>query len=274
MAEAMQHSVHEGVPHAARTLIWEVFFRSRGRGIDLPAHSPWIDDSTGVTTILIGADQPGDEPKAAAGLVIKEAPMADGRKVGLVGLVCVDEAFRGKGLGHQLVAAATEVGRNQAFDTLVLWTNKPNVYAKHGFAVDSADRYGPVWTPAHEGMDRPFCHDLAGLKTEDISARGIPAFAKSVLVFSGDSAAITVLPTVQGYTLADWRGDWDGVFRLIEQVLPAAWSLNALADSAILAELHSRAYKSDLSPGSYRMVHELSGRDHSRLPYIPLLNRI
>jgi hypothetical protein len=240
----------------------------------LPSHYPWIDTSTGVTTILIGTDQPGDETKAAAGLVIKETPMADGRKVGLVGLVCVDEAFRGKGLGHTLVAAATEVGRDRAFDTLVLWTNKPNVYAKHGFAVDSADRYGPVWTPAHEGTDPPFCHDLAGLKTDDISARGIPAFAKTVLVFSSDNAAITVLPAVQGYTLTDWEGDWEGVFRLIEQILPATWSLNAPADSAILAELRSRAYKSDLSPGSYRMIHELSGRDLPRLPYIPLLNRI
>lgn len=126
-----QYSVHEGVPPAAKALIWEVFFRSRGRGIDLSVHYPWIDQRDRVTSILISPDHGNEQATAAAALVIKEASLVAGRKIGLVGLVCVDEAFRGSGLGHKLVSAATEVARDKSFDTLVLWTGKPNVYVKH-----------------------------------------------------------------------------------------------------------------------------------------------
>ncbi|MFX7844805.1 hypothetical protein ABTK14_21385, partial [Acinetobacter baumannii] len=84
-------------------------------------------------------------------LVIKEETLPDVGTVGLVGLVCVDDAFRGSGLSHQLLSAATDLGKEKPYDGLVLWTNKPNVYVKHGFTVDSHDRYGTVRKRAATG---------------------------------------------------------------------------------------------------------------------------
>ncbi|MGC7532638.1 hypothetical protein ACPWML_26830, partial [Pandoraea pneumonica] len=81
-----------GVPPAARALIWKVFFSSRGRGVDLPTHYPWIGDSTRVTSILISKDGSNDKRVTAATLVIKEETLPDVGTVGLVGLVCVDDA--------------------------------------------------------------------------------------------------------------------------------------------------------------------------------------
>lgn len=271
---SLQHSVHQGVPPAVQALIWEVFFSSRGRGIDLQTHYPWIGDRTGVTSILIGQDDRHNEEATAAALIIKEETLLDSVKVGLVGLVCVNEAFRGNGLSHQLLCVAAEVGREKSHRSLILWTNKPNVYARHGFVVDSHDRYGPVGKHLANEEDRAFCHDLTGITVEDRSARGIPAFASRVMAFSSDAASITVLPTAQGHTLAEWTGDWDAIFQLIDKVLPARWNLNAPDNSEIYAELINRSYTSELQTSSQRMISNISDKDLPDLPYIPLLNRI
>lgn len=273
LGEPLTHTVYRGAPAHARELIWEVFFRSRGRGIDLTTHYPWIDDSTRVTSIVI--DAAGEKaPRAAAALVLKAETLPGGKKVGLVGLVCVDQAYRGRGLSRRLIAAAVKVGRDQSLDALVLWTSKPNVYVKQGFVVDSEDWYGTVWNRSQGGVARAFCPNPAGLRAVDKSALGVPAFAKRVLMFSNDSASLTVLPTMQGYTLADWSGPWDQVFHIIERVLPDSWNLNAPADSLICTELESRGYHQELQSGSQRMIHDLTGRAWVDLPYIPLLNRI
>lgn len=273
-SDALHITVHQGVPSAARALIWEVFFRSRGRGISLPVHYPWIETSAGVTTILVNGGLGQDPATAAAALVIKEETFADGATVGLVGLVCVDEALRGSGLGHRLVSAALDVGRDKALDALVLWTSKPDVYRKHGFVVDSEDRYGTVWKRTQGGVAKAFCFNPPGIEVRDLSENGVPAFAKSVLVFSTHSASITVLPTMQGYTLADWQGDWDEIFQIVDRVMPDSWNLNAPTPSAIYAEMDRRDYHSELPSASLRMIADMTGKHAAGLPYIPLLNRI
>ncbi|WP_157877127.1 GNAT family N-acetyltransferase [Cupriavidus taiwanensis] len=272
--QSFQHSVHRGVPWAAQTLIWEVFFSSRGRGIDLQTHYPWINTEAGVTSVLISQDAGTGAKSTAAALVIKEATLTNAETVGLVGMVCVHGAFRGQGLSHKLLSAATEVSKEKSYRSLILWTNKPHVYAGHGFAVDSHDRYGLVWKQQAAGGNRSFCHNLAGITVEDRSIQGVPAFAKSVLTFSNHTASITILPTMQGYTLAEWAGAWDPIFQIIEQILPERWNLNAPADSEIYGELIKRGYNSELHSSSQRMISNLSGKGLPDLPYIPLLNRI
>ncbi|MBY4706682.1 MULTISPECIES: GNAT family N-acetyltransferase [Ralstonia] len=271
---SLQHSIHHGVPPAARALIWKVFFSSRGRGIDLPMHYPWIGDRARSTSILINKDGSSEESAAAATLVIKEETLPDVGTVGLVGLVCVDDAFRGSGLSHQLLSAATNFGKEKPYVCLVLWTNKPNVYVRHGFTVDSHDRYGTVRKRAATGRDGLLCHDVTGITVEDKSSQGIPAFAQSVVAFSIQTASITVLQTRQGCTLIEWAGNWDAIFQLIDQTLPDEWNLNAPDDSGIYTELINRGYSSKLQMSSQRMVSNLSGKDFSNFPYISLLNRI
>lgn len=95
-------------------------------------HYPWIGDRARSTSILINKDGSSEESAAAATLVIKEETLPDVGTVGLVGLVCVDDAFRGSGLSHQLLSAATNFGKEKPYVCLVLWTNKPNVYVRHG----------------------------------------------------------------------------------------------------------------------------------------------
>lgn len=275
VSEPWQYSVYEGVPPAARELIWEVFFKSRGRvGIDLTTHYPWIDEKAGVTSILIMSGHGQEHSTAVATLVVKEETLVDDKKVGLVGFVCVNEALQGRGLGRKLVSKAIEVGKDKSFNMLVLWTNKPDVYVKHGFAVDSEDWYGNVWKRTEHGAGRPFCHDPSGLRIDDISPLGIPAFAKRVLVFSNDTASITVLQTNQGYTLAAWSGNWGSVFEIIERILPNSWNLNAPANSDIYTRLESHGYNFDFAVGSQRMINNLASKDEPCLPYIPLLKRI
>ncbi|MDH6504852.1 hypothetical protein M2126_002159 [Polynucleobacter sphagniphilus] len=43
MAESLfKAKFHKGIPIAAQELMWKVFFESRGRGISLVRHFPWI----------------------------------------------------------------------------------------------------------------------------------------------------------------------------------------------------------------------------------------
>lgn len=270
---SLQQSIHQGVPPAAQTLIWKVFFSSRGRGINLSTHYPWIGDSARVTSILIGKDGASDESAAAATLIIKEETLNVGT-IGLVGLVCVDDAFRGSGLSHQLLSTATRIGKEKPYDCLVLWTNKPNVYVKHGFTADSHDRYGTVHKRTATGRNSLSCHNLTGITVEDRSSQGIPAFAHSVLAFSNHTASITVLRTQQGCTLTEWTGNWDAVFQIIDQVLPDEWNLNAPENSGIDIELINRGYRPELQVSSQRMISNLSRKSFQSLPYISLLNRI
>lgn len=269
----LQHAIHQGVPPSARALIWKVFFSSRGRGVDLPTHYPWIGNRAQVTSVLISRSGSSDE-SAAATLVIKEEALPNVGTVGLVGLVCVDDAFRGSGLSHQLLSAATDIGKEKSYDCLVLWTNKPNVYVKHGFTVDSHDRYGAVRRHAATGQDNLFHHDLTGVTVEDKSSQGVPAFAQSVIAFSNHTASITVIQTLQGCTLTEWTGDWDAVFQIIDQALPDQWNLNAPGNSGIYAELINRGYSPELQVNSQRMISSLSGKNFPSFPYISLLNRI
>lgn len=273
VTEPWQYSVHEGVPLLSRKLVWKVFFKSRGReDIDLISHYPWMDGLAGVTSILINCGDWQEEARAVGTLVIKEESLVDGQKVGLVGFVCVEEALRGSGLGRRLISTAIKVAKERSFDMLVLWTNKPDVYIAHGFAIDGEDWYGNVWKRAKGEAKRSY--DPAGLRIDDMSPLGIPAFAKRVLVFSNDTASITVLQTNQGYTLADWSSNWDAVFGVIERVLPDRWNLNAPANSNIYSKLETHGYGFDFAAGAKRMINRLSSKEEPYLPYIPLLKRI
>lgn|GEM_PF-520927 len=271
--EPLQLATHRGLPSHAQALAWNVFFQSRGRGIDLLTHYPWVDDTASITSIVVETGA-GNEKAAVAALVLKQESLPDGRNIGLVGLVCVSPEFRGRQLSSRLLSAAAEVARNKSLDALVLWTNKPDVYINHGFAVDSEDRYVMVSSRAEDGIARTFRPDPAGIEATDRSDRGVPAFATRVLVFDSGDASITVLPAMQGYTLADWTGDWEAVFQLIERVLPDRWNLNAPAGSTIFDALGKRGYRQESAPGPLRMIHALSGQRATDLPYIPLLNRI
>jgi GNAT superfamily N-acetyltransferase len=257
----------------ARALIWDVFFTSRERGVSLEYHFPWLSDKEQVTCLAIKGSLCGKEVVQAA-LVIKKYDVEAFGRVGLVGLVCVHEKCRGRGLSTLLIKHAIEKGRRDSLQALVLWTTKPDVYYRNGFSVDMVDYFGSV---RKNTIDASINKTQVGNRYIYEKSRndgGVPAFANEVVEFFTEQASITICNAKQTPSLVGWSGDTKKTVELIDQVLPSFWHINAAKDSPLIAALGECGYLLELSPGAARMVCMLNQLANQKIPYIEILNRI
>ena len=261
--------VHQGVPGSVKALIWEVFFASRGRGIALSVHFPWMDDDQNVRSISIDLTE-NRTTQTVAALVLKPARFA-GSMVGLLGLVCVAAEQRGRGLSSLLIEAAVEAGLQMDWRALVLWTQVPDLYARYGFNLNGNDVFAAIGGPADQRGSKKF-------RTRPWpwhgDARGLPAFSSGATRIITDRASVIVLETTVGAAVAEWSGDDVEVADLLHASLPDRWSLNAQADDTLIDELSRRGFLCTLRPSSSRMVRELSEHGGMTVPPIRILDRI
>jgi GNAT superfamily N-acetyltransferase len=266
---------HAGVPSDFRALAWKVFFTSRGRGISLAHHFPWVDDVT-CTACVCARTEDG----LVGGLVIRRVPMADGGHCGLIGLVCVDESARGLGWTHRLLDVAVAQAQQQGIAALLLWTQKPEVYARHGFVCDGAELLGEVVNEAEPASmpgqsEQPW---PPGAGSSAPGLRGLPAFAQSarhlrVETARGMAQAI-VLETAGGLAVAEWHGDEDDVARLLLASLPPRWTCNAIEGDRLVDVLQHWGCTMQLRQSRARFVRWLTPDTDRALPDVRVLDRI
>lgn len=264
-----------GVPPALQGLAWRVFFQSRGRGIALEHHFPWIHDTQRTVSVCART-----EAGLIGGLVIRPVPMADGGLCGLIGLVCVDESARGQGWSHRLLEAAIVQTQAQGWAALLLWTQTPAVYARHGFVCQGAELLVEVVRgPGAQAMPEWSVQGwpLAVLPSGD-EARGLPAFAQSARrlaapTIRGEAHAI-VLETAMGTAVAEWQGDAEDVARLLLTALPARWICNAIEGDRLLGALEQLGCTLVRRPSRNRYVRWLAPDRDRVLPEIRVLDRI
>lgn len=267
--------VHAGIPPAAQQLLWDVFFVSRNRGVNLETHFPWIQETTGTTCITMNRSADLSLESIVASLVIRETTIAAVGQIGMLGLVCVKEENRGQGLSSRLLFEAIKVSKSKQLNALVLWTNKPEVYEKLGFVVDSSDKYGQVYKPHKKRTVSAIVYSKAmGRGGGRNTACGIPAFAKEIFTFKTQKASLTALRVPNGISVTEWHGDWDSLFELIENALPENWMINASETSEIFNEFDKRSYVYKVHNSSLRMSKKLSKNYLPHIPYVPLLDRI
>lgn len=272
-SDSIKAEEHRHLPKGARSLIWDVFFASRQRGISLEYHFPWLLDEERMTCITIGSDSNG-VLKTQAALVIRNQYIEPIGLVGLVGLVCVDVKHRGQGLSTHLVRLAIDYAKRTSLKALVLWTTKPAVYEKTGFTIDSIDLYGTVRKTAAILTTNTAKSAQASIHIEKRNNGGVPAFADEVIEFSTGSASVTACKTRQGLSLVDWSGDQQEILSLIDRVFPDQWQINAQQASPLVPALQRHGYALDLRPGATRMVRKLTLADQQQIPYIAILDRI
>lgn len=248
-------------PAGVRQLFWDVFFASRGRGVSLDAHFPWLADSASTRCVALVQGQ-----DVLAALALRQHPLAGAESIGLIGLVCVREADRGRGLSRQLLEAAAALARDLGLTDLLLWTTKPEVYASVGFKTEEQEQFVQVSAPPSS----PPPH----APTPSAFEGGLPAFATAARTWTANGARITTLDGPSGATLADWSGEWRAVFELIGAALPSDWSVNLPARSPLMDELTRRGYRSTARPGAWRMRMHVGSGPAAALPFIPLLDRI
>lgn len=261
--------VSDWIPPDSIHLTWKIFFASRNRGISPEFHFPWIHDKHNlycVRIILVN----GSDQTTAASLILRHRPLDSGRKLGLVGLVCVAENFRGMGLSTWLLQQTVELAKTQKLTHLVLWTSKPDVYKKLNFETDSTDMYGQVI------RSNEFKLSKNSVATHIFATvlKGAPAFAKEVVRYSTlHGASISICKSSSTETLVGYAGPMELVIDLIDHVMPDTWNLNVPEHAPIIEALNHNGYDTSLKPSAVRMTLALDECDHLS-DSIPFLDRI
>jgi hypothetical protein len=258
-------SVSRGVPSESRALIWDVFFASRQRGFDLLTHFPWINDTTGTYCLTLS----GKNNVCLATLVLRARTSHLVPTFAMIGMVCVDQTWRGRGLSNQLILNALTFSAEEKINSLLLWTTQPKLYGRHGFKGDAkhSETFGAV--------ELSSCNPrtLVEFTARDYSnVFGLPPFGKKLVKFESPAAEIIAIETGEGLTLAEWKGPFSAVMNLIEAALPKTWSLNAPEGSRILCEITERGHSYTPLPTAKRMVRHLG--KSINIPYISILERI
>jgi len=257
-------STFSGVPIAARELIWNIFFASRNRGVDLSTHFPWIEEESETYCLTLSEKNKGP---ILATLVLREINLYPGLRYGIVGMVCVDESFRGQGLCSRLLVNLRKFSLDKKITSLLLWTREPSIYIKQGFVIDTSDNFGQItFNPL-----RPLAN-IDSIKVHPVHNRGLPAFAQKLIHYDCDLAELIVAETAQGVTVAEWEGAPSAVLDMRESTLPLAGNLNAPANASIFYEISKRGHIYTPFPSSSRMVLHLDKKIN--LPYISVLDRI
>lgn len=261
------------ISEGARQLIWQTFFVSRNRGISFDAHFPWADQASSVICVSF---ERSDDPlvPVISTLVILRKRLESGRKVGMIGLVCVQPDFRNQGISTLLLTHAIDRAKQEGLDALMLWTQKPDVYAKVGFATDSRDLFGTVSKGARSKKSADSCDYPSVAPAKSVRRVSIPPFADEVLEYCTPAARITCCKNQQGLTLVEYFGEIDNVIQLIDLALPDCWMLNTPADSPVISALVSHGYQLDLKPGAVRMILSFNPSSHPPIESVPFLERI
>ena len=235
------------------SLCWEVFFASRGRGISLGKHFPWLHTPATAYFVSLGA---GTATHAGCAVKFLDDKGRDARG-GAIGLVCVDEPNRGKGYSTLVLEHAIAHAERIGLADLVLWTAKPGVYGRHGFRSEDNGVFGEVSSPP-----RALTHSSAATQSTwpDVNeTRGLPPFASAGYRWRTATASAIVLHDARGPILAEWEGTEAAVADLLEHVMPSIWRINAFADDPLLATLVDRNCNTDLRPSNLQMIRSLRG---------------
>ncbi|WP_049856337.1 GNAT family N-acetyltransferase [Trabulsiella odontotermitis] len=109
-------------------IVWDTFFKQKSRGVSLQAHFPWLYNSSN-NFFTLEIKRSGI---TAGGLVLAEKIFGN-LKIGLVGLVCIDDKYRGQGLFGKIMHELNHVSVSEGFSALYLWSSQQYLYKKYGF---------------------------------------------------------------------------------------------------------------------------------------------
>lgn len=272
----MQVAASTTVTPALKSLFWDVFFKARQRGTTLERHFPWIDEG-GRSHVFFEASK---NDAVIGGLALQSrSAVIDGcaRRIGLIGLVCVEEAQRGCGVAGAMVAEAIAWARVQHYDALTLWTSQHRVYERHGFRLSDPWRFGTVQLR----RDAPQAGEHAGFDSQswvENKQLPLPPFAESVHEFTSEEGGITVLADRRGWIVASYSGPARSVADTIARNFPPQFRLNASAGDPLPALLAEAGAQVEMAPANLQMWLPLNTAvvvdDLSSQVIIPILERI
>jgi GNAT superfamily N-acetyltransferase len=258
-----------------RKIFWNIFFEIKQRGVSLSRHFPWIDNPAGDAIFIRAVES----TTTAGGLVLRSRHMTvNGKavKIGMIGLVCVREEARGRGISKILLSAAIEYARKEQFDYLTLWTSQHAIYEKFGFHICDQWLYGSVGAAGESNATEAEAA-YRTIFTEDESMP-LPPYASKIYSYTDEKISVVLLEDAKGVIVADYQGNAREAARFLALHLPAQWRLNIPANDPLLSELTLLEINHALVAVDLQMwlaVNESSAaKPFAENIIIPLLDRI
>lgn len=263
----MRIELSRNAPQGFKDLAWDIFFKSRHRGISFEVHFPFVNSDKGFYVRSTMRDE------IIGGMAVIPVMRHEPRFVaGLVGLVCVHPAHRMVGHATAMLQAAIGHARELQMDDLILWTGKPRVYQKLGFEACDTGVFGSV--AARVPPTESQANVVRSVWPNDDDPRGLPPFALKAHQWTSPSASIIVLEDATGPILAEWSGLDEDVLSIIHHTMPAKWRINAHEGDRLLSLLDRGSWEIDLQPTNLQMIMNL--RKHAEVdPYkLRILDRV
>jgi GNAT superfamily N-acetyltransferase len=241
-------------PPSYRELIWETFFTTRGRGVSLETHFPRLDHEDANRWYALAFD--GDK---VIGGVCVDASLPEKSLIASVGLVCVGQSYRRKGISKSLMHVVTEHARLRGYVALRLWTSTPEVYRGLGFETADTAVFGYIEKPTYLGTDQLVLPEQSQWPSaQDCRRAGLPPFAKSATTWKASTATVVTIDDGTGSIVAEWEGATVDVVDLMKNVLPLRSRLNALRNDTLPRVLKRFGWKCMLKDVNLQMILPLN----------------
>ncbi|NRD74708.1 GNAT family N-acetyltransferase [Shewanella sp. VB17] len=230
-----------------KNLTWNIFFESKGRGINFERHFPWVQlESTYWTVEAVEAEC------ILGGLIVREIEIFNGDEIELVGcisLVCVLPLYRGKGIVNRLFKKVIELANKKKYAALTLWTNQHYLYEKKGFIVYDQSVYGTATSPEqvyNSQINEYICEALP-------SHVGLPPFATSGNNYSSNESSVSIIWDNKGGIVVDWSGSDKEVCCLITNILPNTFRINAHHGCSLIEQMYVDGFSIEVKPVNLQM---------------------
>ncbi len=211
-----------------------------GGGLSMAEDFPLLVGAGARSTRLVVRD--GRRLIAHGAYLVREIVDGSGRtllRLANIGAVCVAPEARGRGLGRRIIEALLEHGAGAGLDGAILWTDKPDFYARFGFAPAARERCFQLTRGAFRGSQPS---SVRGAAPEDVfrllelrhrdplwvrrsfeEARALfrlPGSVALVTPAEGTPEAYVVIGKGLDFTdtVAEWGGDVNGVRSLLARV--------------------------------------------------------
>lgn len=263
-------SIQTKAPQTYKDLVWGEFFLSRGRGISLSTHFPWIDHEDDRLVYLLSLD---DSDTLEGGLVVRLDDTALG-PIGSVGLVCVCPSRRRQGVAGRLLRAAIDFARSRKWGALRLWTSQHHIYRSLGFEMADNSLYGTARLPSSPSAATS---SASVTRAPAEPQRGLPPFATGLHWLQSSKAALLVLDDAHGQAIVEWRGADPEVIDLMEASGLLQVRLNGFEGQTLMKALTYRQWILQMQPTHLQMIFPLDAKtaqDWANASQIPLTERI
>lgn len=232
------------------TVVWDVFFESKNRGISLLRHFPWLSNDDNLAYYMVAEL----EGQVIGGLAVRKwvgSAASYQVKIGLIGLVCIAPVFRGRGFATALMNATLKQASYEGFDALTLWTEKSFLYKRYGFVEADIWTYG--WAHRNCTSQATAFSSSVSIKLVERPSAPIPPYALSTHELIGAQSLVFLVKDLIGWIVTGYSGNVKEAASAMSRALPRDWRINLERDDMLFDELKRQGYDLDLKPVNLQM---------------------